>query len=76
WVRAVTVGELDGRPVAVSGGDDHTVRVLNLATHAAIGRPLTRHSGDVNALAIARVGGRVVLVSGSSDNTLRTWDLA
>jgi WD40 repeat protein len=30
WVRAVTVAELDGRPVVVSGADDNTVRVCDL----------------------------------------------
>ena len=31
-VRAVAVGELDGRPVVVSGSSDGTVRVWDLAT--------------------------------------------
>jgi hypothetical protein len=31
WVSAVAVGELDGRPVIVSGGSDRTVRVRELA---------------------------------------------
>ena len=31
-VNAVAVGELDGRPMVISGSDDRTVRVWDLAT--------------------------------------------
>ena len=42
---AVAVGELDGRPVVISGSDDGTVRVWDLATGAPVGDPFTGHAG-------------------------------
>ena len=46
-VRAVAVGELEGRPVVVSGSADRTVRVWDLATGAPVGDPFTGHTGWV-----------------------------
>jgi WD40 repeat protein len=49
WVEAIALGILNGRPVAVTGGDDGTVRVWDLSDR----RPLTTIAlGDpINALA-------------------------
>jgi hypothetical protein len=74
-VRAVAVGELDGRPVVVSGGDDATVRVWDLRTSTPIGEPLSGHTGSVNAVAVGELDGRPVVVSGGSDHTMWVWDL-
>jgi WD40 repeat protein len=74
-VKAVTTAELGGRPVIVSGGDDNTVRVWDLATGAPIGQPLTGHDGYVNEVAVTQLEGRPVIVSGGNDN-VRVWDLA
>ena len=52
---AVAVGEVDGTPVAVSGGLDGTVRVWDLRTGTARGAPLRGHTGVVRA---GRRGGR------------------
>ena len=41
---AVATPLLDGRPVAVTGSADATVRVWDLATGAPIGDPLTGHT--------------------------------
>ena len=51
-VSAVAVSA-DGRR-AVSGGDDGTVRVWDLATGAAAGTPCTGHDGGVHAVAVER----------------------
>ena len=42
-VNAVAVGEVEGRPVVVSGSDDGTVRVWDLATGALVAGPFTGH---------------------------------
>ena len=75
-VRAVAVAELDGRPVVVSGADDRTVRVWDLATGAPVGDPFTGHTNGVNAVAVAELDGRPVVVSAADDRTVRVWDLA
>ena len=75
-VNAVAVGELDGRPVAVSGGADGTVRVSDLASGTPAGDPLTGHAGWVRAVAVGELDGRPVVVSGGDDGTVRVWDLA
>jgi WD40 repeat protein len=58
----------------VSGSHDHTLRLWDARTGAAIGEPMKGHKGLVNAVAFSPDGTRIV--SGSSDNTLRLWDAA
>ena len=76
WVRAVAAAELDGRPVAISAGDDRTVRVWDLATGTPVGDPFTGHTSYVNAVAAAELDGRPVAISAGDDRTVRVWDLA
>lgn len=72
----VATGVVDGRPVAVTGSLDTTVRVWDLATGRPIGKPLIGHTESVRAVATGVVDGRPVAVTGSSDETVRVWDLA
>ncbi len=76
WVRAVAAAELEGRPVVISGSEDRSVRVWDLATGAPIGQPLTGHTSWVRAVAAAELDGRPVVISGSEDRSVRDWDLA
>jgi NACHT domain- and WD repeat-containing protein len=70
WVKAVSMTP-DGRR-AVSGSDDHTVRVWDLET-GECERVLEGHTDTVYAVRMTPDGRRVV--SGSQDNTVRVWDL-
>ena len=62
--------------MVISGSDDRTVRVWDLATGTPVGDPFTGHDGAVNAVAAAELDGRPVVISGSDDETVRVWDLA
>ncbi|MFE3197847.1 caspase family protein [Embleya sp. NPDC059237] len=73
-VASVACAVVDGRPVAVTGSDDNTVRIWELATGNLVGE-LTGHTRPVRAVACAVVDGRPVAVTGSDDNTMRIWDL-
>ena len=75
-MNAVAAAELDGRPVVISGSDDGTVRVWDLATGTPVGDPFTGHGGRCTAVAAAELDGRPVVISGSDDGTVRVWDLA
>jgi hypothetical protein len=75
-VTAVAAAQVDGRPVAVSGSFDTTVRIWDLVTGRPVGAPITDHAAPVRAVAVAQVDGRPVAISGGDDGTVRVWDLA
>jgi len=70
-VRSVAVS-LDGKYI-VSGGDDHTVRVWNLADGALV-RTLIGHTRSVHAVTLSPDGRYIV--SGSYDKTIKVWRLS
>jgi WD40 repeat protein len=74
-VTCVAYGLLGERPIAVTGGDDRTARVWDLAAHRSYGAPL-RHDAAVLAVACGRLGDRPVAITGGHDQTLHLWDLA
>ena len=57
----------------VSGSEDTTVRVWDVATGACV-QTLEGHSGDVNSVSFDVTGSRIL--SGSEDKTVRVWDVA
>ena len=66
----------DGRPIAVTGSWDATVRVWDLTTGTPLGDPLTGHTDTVTAVAaLVLPDGRPIAVTGSDDDTVRVWDL-
>ena len=76
---SVDVARLDGRTVAVTGGDPGrelggTVHVWDLSTGERVGGALTGHTSTTRAVAVAMAGGRPVAVTGGDDG-VRVWRL-
>ncbi|MFC8002548.1 WD40 repeat domain-containing protein [Streptomyces olivaceus] len=74
-VGCVAVGELDGRPIAVTGSDDETVRVWDLTSQRQIGEPLPVGT-SVSAVSIGELGDYTVVLTGAADGTVKVWDLS
>jgi WD40 repeat protein len=80
-VMSVAVEQLNGMPIVVSSGMDGTVRVWDLVTGSAIGKPFHGHytTGSmavwIGSVAVGDLGGRRVLVAGGYDGTVNVWDL-
>jgi WD40 repeat protein len=75
-VNAVKLGNINGRPVIVSGGTDGTVRIWDLARGTVRGEPLRGHLHAVRALEVGEFSGRTVAISGGEDGSVRIWDAA
>ncbi|WP_033026034.1 caspase family protein [Streptomyces rimosus] len=74
-VTCAAVGDLDGRPIAVTGGHDKTARVWDLATQQQVGEPLAAGIG-VSAVAVGEVGDYTIALTGGVDGTVEVWDLS
>jgi WD40 repeat protein len=74
-VGCVAVGELDGRPIAVTGSEDETARVWDLTSQRQIGEPLPVGT-SVSAVAIGELGDYTVALTGAADGTVKVWDLS
>ncbi|WP_433466956.1 WD40 repeat domain-containing protein [Spirillospora sp. CA-128828] len=67
---------VDGRPHAITGHPDGTVRVWELRPLPPECRPVPGHRKMVDAVLTAELDGRPHVVSGDSGGVVRTWDLA
>ncbi|MFD9367885.1 WD40 repeat domain-containing protein [Streptomyces sp. NPDC060020] len=76
FVRDLATAVLEGRPVAVTAGEDGTARVWDLGAGEQIGQMLELYRGPVNAVVTPVLNGRPVVVTASDDGTARLWDLA
>lgn len=74
-VLAVAVTRLNGRPVAISGSRDGTIRIWDLTTATLTGRRVIRRAGSVYALAVVGLDGRPMVLAGADGGQLRMWDL-
>ncbi|WP_440066972.1 protein kinase domain-containing protein [Streptosporangium sp. OZ121] len=73
-LQTVAIAQVGGRPVIVSGANDRTVRLWDLATRRPLAT-LTGHTNWVRSVAVTELDGRTIAVSGGDDGTVRRWDL-
>jgi WD40 repeat protein len=79
-VNAVAAMELEGRPVVISGADDGSVRVWDLARQRAVRHHWRdvrlRNAAPVRAAVLIQRENRVNVVIGCADGVSQTWDLS
>jgi WD40 repeat protein len=73
-IHAVATAEVDGRPVAVTGGADGTVRLWDVATGAELDNQPAQY--PTSGMAIGTVDGRPVAAVSRYFEPLLLWDLA
>ncbi|MFF5123106.1 hypothetical protein Daura_10040 [Dactylosporangium aurantiacum] len=64
-----------GRAVAVTGGQDGTLRAWDATAGTALGDPLLAHTATVHAVTLAEIDGGPVAFSAAADGTFHTWPL-
>ncbi|MFE6698809.1 caspase family protein [Streptomyces sp. NPDC057718] len=74
-VECTAVGELDGRPVAVTGSQDGTALLWDLVSQRQIGRPMAVDVA-VSAIEISELDDYTLVLTGGEDGTIRVWDLS
>lgn len=71
-VNSIALGTLEGRIVVISGGEDSTLRIWELASHVQRGDPLRGHDQTVFSVVLGTLNYRPVIVLGGRDDTVRT----
>ncbi|MEV0398659.1 hypothetical protein [Actinoallomurus sp. NPDC050550] len=74
-IRSLDTVTFDDRCLAVTGGDDATVRIWDLRTGTQVGDPLSGHKGSVETVRTAVLDGRHVALSAGRDGRINVWDL-
>lgn len=74
-VMSVALRRFEGRTIAVTCGDDGTVRSWDVERGVPYGDVLVGHTGWVMSVAFSDSPDRLIAISGSSDGTIRRWDV-
>jgi serine/threonine protein kinase len=75
-IYSTALGQLGGKPIAVSGDEGGSLRIWDLTTGKQLGE-FNSNTGPVNSVAIGQLRNRTIAVTGSEDDeTVRVWDLA
>lgn len=73
-VRSLAFAEIDGKPLALTGGTGGTARLWDLHSRSEIGHTLDGHSEEIRSGALGKLNGRLLAVTAGTDTTIRLWD--
>jgi WD40 repeat protein len=73
-IDCITLGQIKGEPVVVTGNSDGSVGLWDLRKGKSIRRSLEPHKARVTCVALGEIDDAPVIVSGSDDDTIRLWD--
>jgi WD40 repeat protein len=74
-VLCVATDDLDGRPIAVTGASDRTVRIWDLTSQRQVGKPLETNV-PISAVAIGDLNDYTVALAGGIDGVVHVLDLS
>ncbi|MGP3991765.1 hypothetical protein [Streptomyces sp. 3N207] len=64
-----------GVPVAVTGAEDGTICVWDLAEHRMLGRPFQKYDAEVFEVRLAELHGRPVVISSAKCSSVDVWEI-
>ncbi|MEU3626706.1 hypothetical protein BS329_35815 [Amycolatopsis coloradensis] len=73
-VTSIAVGDPYGHPVVVSGSEDGTIKMWDLATGVPDKRAIETNRGAVHAVVLGELESKPILVSGGDDMQVHLWD--
>jgi hypothetical protein len=74
-VLCTAAGDLDGRPIAITGSNDRTIRMWDLISQRQVGKPL-ESTVPVSAVAIGDLEDYTIALAGGIDGIVHVWDLS
>ena len=73
---SLAVGELGGRPIALSGGGDNIIRLWDLSSARQLAATVAPgHTDEVRAIAVSESNGRAVAITKGWDDQTIQWEL-
>ncbi|WP_067828720.1 WD40 repeat domain-containing protein [Actinomadura kijaniata] len=74
-ISCLDAGSVRGRPVAVTGAEDGTICVWDLAGHQLLGRPFREYGSTVHGVRMAELDGRPVVIGAAHVDSVCVWEL-
>lgn len=74
-IVCLDAGTVHGVPVAVTGAEDGTICVWDLAERRLLGRPFQKYDAEVFGVRLAELHGRPVVISSAKCSSVDVWEI-